>query len=280
MFDEEYDDERLNNPGRSAWDYRSVYDLFFDPLTWRTSEKIPPNASGEVEYQGVRVILLTAEQTKRNKSKAMGRIVVECGCGKVLSFGRMEQHAKACKYARATLYLTPRIPPIEELISAVLRNSTDHFEFHKDEIEDFIDYCREAWLSLPKDPELQNAMRAEWVGPSATLRWVMSELYVEETRYYDRIARWRVTHVGKVFGTWPTEIEAENAGNEDSKTSGWLTWQISDITDDKGRVGNEAYIWGSTVHPTSDDSLELVATNQWEFINGDGTWVYIGDPPW
>lgn len=270
-------DERIENPGRRVWDLHSVYELF------GFNDRLPKDASGEVDYQGVKVILRTADETDRSKSKAMGRIIVKCGCGKTLSFGRMEQHAKACEYARGTLYLTPRIPPIETLMQFINANGA---EFTEEEVLDFIDYCREAWMSIPKDPNLQNAMRAEWRDISVTLNWVMSEFEIQMTRDYDWVPRFRAfLHDGTILGTWNTNLQAENAvysyiaSHEIVDEA--IAPRIINITDTYGRVGLEPHIYGLAAHPNSDDSLELVATGQWELTKGDGMWMYVGMyPPW
>ncbi len=277
-------DDRLKNPGRNSWDLHSIYELF------GYTNRLPPDASGEVQYQGVRVILRTEQETKRNKSRAMGRIIVECGCGKFLSFGRMEQHAKACEYAAATLYLTPRIPPIEEIMY-VIDQTAGTIHFDQEEVLDFIDYCREAWLTIPKDPELQNAMHAEWESPNVTMRWLMSEFDVKITQAYNRIPRFRVIDdAGKVFGTWQSRLQAENAAfnyqaaypdpNQPGPFIIHGQFHLIDIRDEHERVGNEAHIYGLAAHPRSDDANDLIATGQWDFIHGDGNWVYNGNAPW
>lgn len=92
--------ESIMPMGADAWNWRRVFWVLGLSIS---EQKIAVHQQpNEVIYRGVRVILLPVENFElRRAGKA--RIIVECGCGKTVGYGRMVQHAKACNDARATL---------------------------------------------------------------------------------------------------------------------------------------------------------------------------------
>lgn len=92
--------EPIENPGE--WTMKRIYALF-----GLEGDRIPPEMRDERMYKGVKIVLRSSDEVKAGRgqkgAKTLHRIVAHCGCGKVIGFGRMEQHAKVCDWARMTM---------------------------------------------------------------------------------------------------------------------------------------------------------------------------------